>query len=312
MGSTGLAKDYQKHETTVKKISNSRINPDSKKTLWFTVLLIVSLGLTSFLVSFNGLLDVAAWVGLPHNLRWAVPIFIDISILAYSMAAVIHKARNEPVRLTWLSLAAFTLISVVANAAHSLSVGEGHTGAQQWIGAAIAAAAPIAVFAATEELSRLAFRSPEADYVEAVEVEDTAEEVAPLAMEPAPVLEEKVLAEPAPEPVQQEVKAPVFESAPVAKEPAVEPGEQEPVAPEFFSVPEIAPEPEPVTEVVSVAEVDVEEELVVWVKQKVAAGENVTGAMVGDFLGKSSRTGANRLKTLKEQLPHIFNEGATS
>ena len=76
------------------------------------------------------------------------------------MAAVIHKARGERVTATWVSLAVFTLISVVANAIHAISKGEGTTMPQIVIGATIAAAAPIAVFAATEELSRLAFREP--------------------------------------------------------------------------------------------------------------------------------------------------------
>lgn len=148
-------------KTFMKRTKHSpRINPDSLRTLWFTVGLIIVLGITSFLVSFNGLLDVAAWVGLPHSLRWTVPGFIDVSILAYSMAAVIHKARGERVTATWVSLAVFTLISVVANAIHAISKGEGTTMPQIVIGATIAAAAPIAVFAATEELSRLAFRAP--------------------------------------------------------------------------------------------------------------------------------------------------------
>lgn len=155
------ASSYQSHSssrgTSVSKTAGRRINPDSLTTLWFTVILICTLGLCSFMVSFNGLHDVAAWVGLPWWMRWAVPIFIDIAILAYSMAAVIHRARHETVWPTWVTLGAFTAVSVVANAAHALSIGEGQTVVQSWIGAGIAAMAPIAVFAATEQLSRLAF-----------------------------------------------------------------------------------------------------------------------------------------------------------
>ena len=130
-------------KTFMKRTNHSpRINPDSLRTLWFTVGLIIVLGITSFLVSFNGLLDVAAWVGLPHSLRWTVPGFIDVSILAYSMAAVIHKARGERVTATWVSLAVFTLISVVANAIPVISKGEGTTMPQIVIGATLAAAPP--------------------------------------------------------------------------------------------------------------------------------------------------------------------------
>lgn len=141
----------------MKRTSGRRINPDSLYTLWFTVILICTLGLTSFMVSFNGLHDVAGWVGLPVWLRWAVPIFIDIAILAYSLAAVIHRARGETVWPTWTTLGAFTLLSVIANGVHALTRGAGTTAVQSWIGAGIAGMAPIAVFAATEQLSRLAF-----------------------------------------------------------------------------------------------------------------------------------------------------------
>ena len=50
--------DYQRTGTPVKNIPRTRqnrINPDSIRTLWFTVILIGLLGLTSFMVSFDGL-----------------------------------------------------------------------------------------------------------------------------------------------------------------------------------------------------------------------------------------------------------------
>ena len=87
---------------------NVRINPDSHRTLWVTVGLVVFLAITSFAVSFSGLIEVAEWVGLPHWLRWTVPAFIDVAILAYGLAAVIHKSRGEPVGATWISLSIFT------------------------------------------------------------------------------------------------------------------------------------------------------------------------------------------------------------
>lgn len=288
----------------VKKNISPRINPDSMKTLWLTVGLIMILGFTSFLVSFNGLMDVAAWVGLPVSLRWTVPAFIDISILAYSMAAVIHKARNEKVLATWVSLAVFTLISVVANAVHAISKGEGTTPAQVIIGATIAAAAPIAVFAATEELSRLAFRSPAAEDAQAIENEEL-EEAEPVD-ELAPYRQ-----------IQQRVSAP----APVAETPAP----AEPVAVEAAPVAETTPQkpseaaqsaeptentPEPIEEV-SGSQKPAEDDLEViaqWVKEQHAQGQKVTGASIGQFIGKSPRTGSNRLNQLKDTMPELFDD----
>lgn len=135
-GRTAVASHHRterhSHVNTTRTVTGSagrRINPDSLRTLWFTVALVGVLGLTSFMVSFNGLHDVAAWVGLPWWMRWAVPIFIDIAILAYSMAAVIHRARGEATWPTWLTPGVFTGVSVVANAAHALAKGEGETSA---------------------------------------------------------------------------------------------------------------------------------------------------------------------------------------
>lgn len=298
--------EYQKTEKTVKTTSyNARINPDSKKTLWFTVILIVSLGMTSFLVSFNGLLDVATWVGLPPNLRWAVPVFIDISILAYSMAAVIHKARNESVRATWVSLGVFTFMSVIANAVHALSTGQGHTVAQSWIGAVIAAAAPIAVFAATEELSRLAFRSPEAEnFVMEEEVLDVEEFTAPAPRASLPVSAPEQDKEPEQKYEPESTVSPsthtTEKSVPMTWKDALEQPVNQAVESKTVSVSVAEPAPQ---------KIDVEDGLIEWVTEQINAGENVTGAMVGEFLGKSSRTGANRLKTLKEEMPALF-EGA--
>lgn len=150
---------------------SDRINPDSIVTLWFTVGLVCFLAVASFMVSFTGLHEVAAWAGLPEWLRWAVPVFIDVAILAYTMAVLIHRHRGEGTWASWVSLAGFTLFSVVANGAHALSIDHPDE-VQRIIGAAVAALAPVAVFAATEQLGRLVIRRPEhpqpADFVPAL------------------------------------------------------------------------------------------------------------------------------------------------
>ncbi|MFE4198466.1 DUF2637 domain-containing protein [Paenarthrobacter sp. NPDC056912] len=143
---------------TLKSNSSSaatRINPDSLRALWFTVTLVCFLAAASFMVSFAALHEVAAWVGLPVWMRWTVPVFIDVAILAYSLAVLIHRSRGEPTWASWVSLGGFTFVSVVANAAHAMSVGSFGLW-QTVIGACVAGLAPLAVFAATEELGRLA------------------------------------------------------------------------------------------------------------------------------------------------------------
>ena len=308
-----------------------RINPDSLKTLWFTVGAVAILGLTSFMVSFNGLHDVAAWVGLPWWMRWAVPVFIDIAILAYSMAAVIHRARGEATWPTWLTLGVFTVVSVVANAAHALAKGEGETAVQSWVGAGIASMAPLAVFAATEQISRLAFATDPGTQYTPQEKPVTAEELTPTVAFPEPVAAPRaperaqldpVVGEPeaTPEVEASEETAPEpAEDAPVAKPETAEAVEERPATfteptPETTAQP-VAPAPEPVQEPSqkpaeapqsSDSEAEDPDGFIGWVQEQIAAGESLTGATAGAFLGKSDRTGRNRLNALRDERPEIF------
>lgn len=297
-----------------KKNTQARINPDSRATLWFTVVLITLLGLCSFMVSFNGLHDVASWVGLPDWMRWTVPIFIDIAILAYSMAAVIHKSRGETVITTWVTLGVFTLISVVANAAHALSAGEGETAVQRWIGAAIAAAAPVAVFAATEELSRLAFSqralaaaaaeatvpngtvaapvlvSTSADSLDSSRsVEASAQRPAESALEPTTAEETKPALATASDDAP-DAHADVLKALSSVED---EPDNDDPTPGNLSLVVTSATNPE-------------DEELAAWVVEQIRQGKKITGADAGRFLNKTARTGLNRVNKLRESQPELF------
>lgn len=57
-----------------------------------------------------------------------------------------------------------------------------------------------------------------------------------------------------------------------------------------------------------VAGADDLDEFAAWVRKTISAGETVTGAMAGQFLGKSDRTGRNRLNALREEHPEIFED----
>lgn len=322
--------------------SGRRINPDSRGTLWATVILIVILGITSFTVSFFGLHDVAAWVGLPVWLRWAVPVFIDIAILAYSLAAVIHRSRGEMVWPTWVTLGVFTSASVVANGAHALAKGEGETAVQSWIGAGIAAMAPVAVFAATEQISRLAFLKPEQPNRAASEPEAPAElpEAAELGTGSTPALPGAPAATLMPEPEAQPEIASTVEDEPVrsmeapAELPeaaAAEVGRND-QAPEAVAAPATAP-PEAAAAPVMVqpetpearpqepeapeaeddsrhTATDAPKDLAEWVEQQREQGKPVNGTTAAEFLGLSDRTGRARLTALRESHPHLFTEEA--
>lgn len=139
---------------------NGRINPDSRQMLWLAVTLVGFVGAISFMVSFSGLVAVAEWAGLPRGMRWTVPVFIDTAILVYSIAVLVHRSRGEKTWASWLSLSAFTFVSVLANVGHVLLLDQALDEFKTGIGAIVAGMAPIGVFAATEELGRLAIARP--------------------------------------------------------------------------------------------------------------------------------------------------------
>lgn len=120
---------------------------------------VVIAGVVAFAISFAALYEVAEWLGLPPFMWWAVPVFIDLAILVYAASVLVHKARGERTWPSWAALGIFTTLSVFANAAHAWS----HTHEQPWqglVGAIIAGMVPVAIFVATEQLSRVAVEDP--------------------------------------------------------------------------------------------------------------------------------------------------------
>ncbi|QCB93282.1 DUF2637 domain-containing protein [Cellulomonas shaoxiangyii] len=137
----------------------SRIDPDTRAVVVLTVALVATLGAVSFAVSFAGLVAVAEWAELPRWLRWAVPVFVDGALLAYTLAILVQRARGESTRFSWAALGTFTLVSVGANAAHVLGTGD----VADWrtlVGAGLAALAPLGVLAATHTVADLAIARP--------------------------------------------------------------------------------------------------------------------------------------------------------
>jgi hypothetical protein len=290
-----------------------RINPDSMVTLWLTVGLVCFLAVASFMVSFTGLHEVAAWAGLPVWLRWAVPVFIDVAILAYTMAVLIHRHRGEKTWASWISLAGFTLFSMIANGAHALSIPHPNE-VQQIIGAAVASMAPVAVFAATEQLGRLVIRRPEEaesmpprsqdqpaldNTAAAVEGPQRPAGQAPLAIDPphpsagAGKASVAVAASVSADVVRARVAETSAKDAPAAAQVKVR-----------SSAPQATTESRPQLSVVGAkpAPGDLEG----WVIGLIASGGQPTGKSAAEFLRVSERTGRTRLNELKSTLPDLF------
>lgn len=280
----------------------SRIDPDTRGIQWAVVGLVGLLGLTSFAVSFRALHDVAAWAGIGSGLQWAVPVFIDGAILTYALAVLVHRSRGESVWPSWTSLAVFTAMSVAANAAHAVAAPQ-ELWWQTWVGAALAALAPLGVFAATEQMARLVVLRPQDRQVSVSPVVALPASAAPLESPADPGQIDPGAEEPQ-EPAE-EPEAPIEEPQP--EEPAEEPA-PEPETP--AEEPAKQPESETRSEAVSESEEPSEDEFVAWVQQRRHEGEAITGPTAGAFLGVSERTGRNRIKELRAARPELFEEDA--
>lgn len=115
------------------------------------LILAVAVAVASFAVSFTGLISAAGWAGIPPVLRPAVPLVVDLSILVFTVAAVVARARGEDVRLAWSAVAFFTVVSMMTNATHALAddISTAQTLPALIIGAFIAGLMPLACLIAT-------------------------------------------------------------------------------------------------------------------------------------------------------------------
>lgn len=136
----------------------TRIEADGPLVTGIAMALVAVLAAASFSLSFLGLIQAAAWAGIPAQLRWLVPIVVDSTILVYAVAATVQRARGENTRISWTAVAFFTTVSVAANAAHVIApdgVGRPLTAAVVF-GAFLAAIMPVSLFFATHTTVALA------------------------------------------------------------------------------------------------------------------------------------------------------------
>ncbi|MHA7209534.1 DUF2637 domain-containing protein [Arthrobacter sp. MDT1-65] len=135
-----------------------RIEADGPVFIRLSMALVAVLAVASFSLSFLGMIQAAAWAGIPEDLRWLVPVVVDSTILVYTVAATVQRARGENTRISWVAVGIFTAVSVAANAAHVIAP----EGAPQDItpsvafGALLAGIMPISLFFATHTTVQLA------------------------------------------------------------------------------------------------------------------------------------------------------------
>ncbi|MGO2524782.1 MAG: DUF2637 domain-containing protein [Brevibacterium aurantiacum] len=297
------------------------MNPDDHRFVRLITIGVAFAGLVAFAISFVALMEVASWLGLPEWMHWAVPAFIDTAILVYAGSILIHKTRGEKTWQSWVLLAAFSGLSVIANVAHALTYGDATEGSWQGlIGAVIAGMVPFAVFAATEQLSRVAVEDPisrrrekqaEAEWLaeqaererKQLEVEaerEAARQEAELAREQHATNLEVVraqrdaLATKAAQAAEDGEQFALPRTPWLASVPDPETSEKTPPAP-GGGKPKTAP-----------ADMDA---LVDFISGRTAQGEDTSGADLAAQFGFSDKTGRRRLAALRDSHPQIFTGG---
>ena len=139
-----------------------RFHADTPFILGLLLLLITAMAGASFYVSFSGLYSAAAWaVGDNPPLQFAVPIMLDISIIAFTLALFIERERGDKVWGTWVAISAFTVVSATANIFHTFAVSTAVDVYELSIGAVISGGAPLLLAFATDKIAVKVFQEAE-------------------------------------------------------------------------------------------------------------------------------------------------------
>ncbi len=299
-----------------------RVNPNDGRFIRAVVIGTSIAGLVAFSISFAALYEVAAWLGLPPFMHWAVPVFIDLAILTYAGSVLVHESRGESARASWWALGAFTGLSVVANGAHAWSA-ENASVWQSVVGMLIAAMVPVAVFVATDQLARVAVENPASRRAErAAEMDEEAEALRVQAELAARREELEAEREARRVERERERRQAEFEAE---LEHARHRRELEAVAREAEPPQETAGEDEgaPSSPVVTVRALEpvktVEEpaaplkapsgtEITAWIVARCEAGECPSAGEIAEWAGCSERTGRRRLADVRAARPELFTD----
>lgn len=137
-----------------------RFHADTPFVLGLLLFLVALLAAASFYVSFSGLYAAAAWaVGPNPPLQFAVPVMLDVAIVAFTLSLFVERERGDKVRWTWFAIAVFALASATANILHTLEVSTAVNLGQLIVGAVISGGAPILLAFSTDKAAVKVFKN---------------------------------------------------------------------------------------------------------------------------------------------------------
>ncbi|MFC8043532.1 DUF2637 domain-containing protein [Nocardia sp. NPDC057353] len=118
---------------------------------WVAVLVIVTIGVAAFALSFAALEELAIMARTPEDLAWLWPVIVDGTIIQATISMLV--LASGPERRWFLGvLVCGALVSVVGNSVHAAMAGE-HL--PWWAAALVAAVAPVSLLVDTHGLAML-------------------------------------------------------------------------------------------------------------------------------------------------------------
>lgn len=139
--------------------SAKRFYADTKNVLGVLLGLVALIAVASFTVSFAGLFAAASWaVGDVPWLQIGIPVMLDFSIIAFTLALFIERERGESVTSTWLAIGLFATVSAASNVLHTLQVTTSTTLPQLVTGAIISGGAPLLLALVTDKIGVKVFK----------------------------------------------------------------------------------------------------------------------------------------------------------
>lgn len=133
-------------------------------------LLVAGISGVAFYMSFSVLRDLAERSGIPASVAWGLPVVIDGSIVTAILVILAWRMCGQRQALPWVVLVAFSIVSIVGNAAHVAIAYDAQQGVPLWLAITMGAIAPIGLLTSCEMLVRL----PKASDLPAVAAEDLA------------------------------------------------------------------------------------------------------------------------------------------
>lgn len=141
------------------RVRAKRYHADTPVVMVILLCLVGLLAASSFVVSFTGLYAAAAWaVGDVPWLQFAVPIMLDMAIIAFTVALFVERERGEKVLWTWVSIGVFAAVSATTNILHTLDVTTAVTFPQLLVGAIISGGAPVLLAVVTDKIAVKVFK----------------------------------------------------------------------------------------------------------------------------------------------------------